>query len=513
MSLFPDGVVYEQYRITAVVAGQESPPSAVVSAPRNSVWTADGAIALSWDAVADADSYRVYKFYNGIFGWLTSTTGTSFSDRNIQPDVGRAPPEAIDPFTDGNNPTTAALYEQRLALAASDDNPQTVYMSRTGFYENFDNSIPPRDDDGVEFTIAAQQVNKIQHMVALRHLVLLTANSIWRATGSGEYEPITPGSIRVQVQSYSGADEVAPAIINDTLIYVTSKGNGVRDLYYELAEEGYTGSDLAILSKHLFEGRTIVSTGYAEAPHSVLWMVRDDGVLLGLTYLREQDVWAWHRHDTDGEFKQVCTVREDDRDAVYLVVDRDGSLFIERLECRNECLEDIEDAWFLDSALRYDGEETSTITGLWHLEGREVSVYADGSMRESAIVSGGRVTLAEPASKILIGLPYVSELETLDLTTSGEGAALQTRRKKLSRLFVRLLKTRGLKAGQNSESPLVELRERFQENYGAPITPMEGLHEINAYASWGRRGGCYFKQEHPLPATILGVTPEFEAGN
>lgn len=260
-------------------------------------------------------------------------------------------------------PASVAFHQQRLCFANTTAQPQTVWMSRTNAYVDFGKSNPIADDDAVNFTIASRQVNAIRHMLTLDKLVLLTSGGEWIVAGA-ENDTISPSSINIKQQGYRGSSTVPPQVIGNTALYLQDKGSTVRDLGYEFASDSYTGNDLTILSSHLVQGHTIEEWAYQQVPFTCLWCVRDDGVLLSMTYMREQQVIGWHRHDTDGEVESVCVISEGTEDALYIAVKRTvGGVtkrYVERMNTRY--ITDIKDAFFVDSGLSYDGRNTGATT-------------------------------------------------------------------------------------------------------------------------------------------------------
>lgn len=260
-------------------------------------------------------------------------------------------------------PSCVTYYQQRMVFANTPAQPQTVWMSRTSAFPDFATSNPTVDDDAITFTIASRQVNAIRHMISIDKLILLTSGGEWIVSGA-ETDAITPASVSTKIQGYRGSSQVPPIVIGNTALYLQDKGQTVRDLGYEFASDSYTGNDLTILASHLVQGKQIVEWSYQQVPFSCVWSIRDDGTLLGMTYMREQQVIGWHPHDTDGEFESVCTISEGTEDAVYVLVKRviDGATvrYVERFQTRY--LDDIKDAFFVDAGLTYDGRNTSATT-------------------------------------------------------------------------------------------------------------------------------------------------------
>ncbi len=289
--------------------------------------TADAPHVVTWQTVADAEKYHVYKYENGLYGWIGSTEETSFKDTNLAPALDDTPPKGRNPFRlAGHFPGVVGLHEQRCVYAASHDEPQTFWMSCSGNYQNFSVASPVKADDAVTFTIAAREVNEVRHLVSLNRLILLTSGGEWAAGGAADNEPISATSIRVVQQSVNGASHVPPVVVGNAVLFVQEKGSVVRDLGYKLEVDGYTGNDLSVLANHLFAGHAIVEWAYAQVPHSIVWCVRDDGLALALTYMREHEVWGWSRHDTEGAFESVAAVSEGAEDRVYFIVRREAPI-------------------------------------------------------------------------------------------------------------------------------------------------------------------------------------------
>jgi hypothetical protein len=224
-------------------------------------------------------------------------------------------------FSNVTYPSAVAIYQQRRLFANSTSEPEKIWTSRIGQYRNFTTSFPLQDDDAVTFQLAGKQVHPVKHLLDLERLIVFTEAGEWIVQGDQDGS-LLPTAINPRQYGYAGSGRLAPIVVVDTALYVQGRGNQVRDLRRSI-EQGFDSSDLTLFASHLVEGYTIVDWDVrSRSPHSVIWAVRDDGVLLGLTYLREQDIWGWHRHDTDGAVENVCVVPEGTEDAVYLVVKR-----------------------------------------------------------------------------------------------------------------------------------------------------------------------------------------------
>jgi hypothetical protein len=508
------------YVVTAVDAGDvESLESAPTSITTGSLSQTAG-VRLTWATVAGAVKYRVYKDPSNqtdVYGWIGDSKTTTFDDFNLAPITSDAPPEDRQPFTGAdNNPSAVTYYQQRQVFANTLNEPQVVYTTQTGNYQSLRTSSPARDDDAVTMTIVGSQVNEIRHMVSMGALLLMTSGGEWLTT-EGENGVLTPSTVGVRQQSYNGASWVPPVVINATALYVQEKGSRIRDLGYEFSSDQYTGNDLSLMSEHLFDTHQIEEMAYSAEPYSILWCVRGDGVLLGLTYQREHQVWGWHQHSTQGIFESVASITEDDRDAVYVIVKRtvNGSTvrYVERLEPRRT--DDASNAFCVDSGLTYSGAPATTISGLDHLEGESVAVLADGNEVRGLVVSGGAITLPREASVVHVGLPYTPTIELLDIEDPNP-ESIKGKEVSISRVILEVEDTRGgwvgPKQDDGSTGQMYEIKPRFEGDGYNTIALKSFKSEVTIEPQWAKGGGLRIEQRAPLPMAILSAIPMVDIG-
>lgn len=504
------------YVVTAVdLNGVESLVSASTSLTVKSLSTTAG-IRLQWEAVTGADYYRVYKDPSNntaIFGWIGDSRNVTFDDFNIAPLTSDSPPTDRQPFSDANaKPASVTYYQQRQIFANTLDQPQTVFTTQTNNFKSMRVSSPTKSDDAVTFTVSSQQVNEIRHIISIESLILLTSGGEFRMT-EGQNQVLTPSTIGVRPQSYNGSSHVPPVIIDDTAVYVQEKGTKLRDLNFN--GDKYAGNDLSIMSEHLFKGFTIVEMAYADEPYGVIWCVRNDGVLLGLTYQREHQVWAWHHHTTDGEYESIASIAEDGRDAVYVVVNRtiDGSTarYVERIEPRFD--DTAADVFAVDSGLSYNGAPVTNFAGLDHLEGKAVDVLADGVVIKNMTVVDGSVTLSRAASKVHIGLPYIPVIETLDVDAGSMVETLKAKQVSVSQVTIETLESRGGWVGgvtDDGSYDMFEIKPRYDSDGYDPMDLRSLKEEVSIDPGWPQGGKIRIEQRDPLPLTITSIIPELD---
>lgn len=509
----------QEYCITAVAADgvTESLASASTSTS-NDLSIAGNYNTITWSAVGGASRYYVYKRRGGGFGYMGQTTGLSATDDNILPDTTQSPPEDIIALNSGagDYPGASAYFEQRRWFAGTTDKPQVLFATRTGTETNLTSSLPNRDADGMEVRLYANQNNTIRHLVPLSDLIAFTAGGEFRifADGGGA---ITPASISIKPQGYSGASRVQPVVTSGSILYVQAQGARVRELGYggDSTNNGYKSTDVTLLAPHRFNGYQVTQLAYSRAPDQILWAVRDDGTLCGMTYVPDQQVYGWHFHDTAlGGFLSCCVVAEGDEDVLYVVTEREingvTSKYIERLKTRVFTAQ--EDSYYVDCGLTYNGTATTTITGLEHLEGAEVAILADGAVLNNDTVVNGEITLAVAASKVHVGLPMTSDIVTLPLSLEGAPAAGQGMVKNINKVHIRVAQASLVKAGP-SFSKLREYPARaVSDPYGSPPALRNGSLEISIDPSWNIDGAIYVRQDAPLPITVLSMALEVVTG-
>lgn len=407
----------------------------------------------------------------------------------------------------GEYPRCSGYFEQRRCFASTTLHPQHIWMTKTGTESNMTYSMPSQADDRISAQLASQENSPILHLVSLSRLIILTASSEWR-TDTMNSDAITPESISVRRQSSVGASHVQPIVINTATIYCAGRGGHLREFTYSADAGGYVTGDISLRASHLFDGKTIREMAFVKAPKPILWCVSSSGTLLGLTYVPEQQIGAWHEHRTDGAFESIAAVAEGNEDILYAVVRREigGQVvrFIERMSERDKGI-------FVDCAGTYSGALTKEVKGLTWLEGRRVSILADGAVLNQQVVTDGRITLDEGAYTVKVGLPYTSDMQTLPvaITTRAGTIAAQAIKKNVKEVSLRLYESSGVWVGPTF-SDLVEAKQRTTEPMGTAPEKVTGVLAVKPKAMWTDDGQICVRQADPLPITILGLAANID---
>lgn len=510
------GLVDHKYVVTALGAEitDEGPQSVTVTCSNN-LFALGAYNDVAWTAVAGASRYNVYKLDNGLYGFVGQTPNLTFRDDNITPDLSQTPPEGSNPFdAPGDYPAAVSYFEQRRAFAGTLNRPQNLWLTRSGTESLLTYSIPSRDDDAISFRVAAREANTIRHLAPLNDLLLLTSSAEWRVSPVNS-DALTPSTVSVRPQAYIGASNVQPVIVNTNMIYAASRGGHAREMAYSNEGGGYVTGDLCLRAPHLFDGRELTDMALAKSPLPVVWMTNSRGILLGLTYVPEQQVGAWHWHDTQGLFESVAAVAEGAEDAAYFVVQRTINgvqrRFIERMAHRVRADEPLADAYFVDCGLSYDGVPQDEFSGLDHLEGEQVSILGDGAVFPRQTVVGGKVTLSKEVAKAHIGLPYAARLRSLPAAYEAPGFG-QGVRKNVNKVHLRVAYSSAIKAGPSPDR-LTEYKQRTTEPPGTPPAPVTSIIEIVLDPTWTNHDGqVYVEQTDPLPLTVVALAAQVAVG-
>ena len=471
-----------------------------------------------------------FVFLSGGYAKITGVTNTTNATIEILTALSGASATAdwrLGAFSDTTgHPSCVTFFEQRLVFAGTTNQPQTIFFSKSGDYENMDANIggTVADDDAIIYTIASNQVNAIRFMTATRTLIIGTAGGEFTVSGGGTDSAITPTNILIKKQSNHGAANVDAISVGNATLFLQRAKRKIRELAYNFDVDGYLAPDMTILAEHVTEGG-ITQMAYQQEPNQIIYAVRGDGELIGLTYQREQQVTAWHRHVFGGVFgsgKAVCesvaVIPTDDTEyEVYVIIKRtiNGATkrYIEVLNTFDFTTTDNTTFNFLDSQLSYSGSSTTTLSGLSHLEGQTVSILADGATHPDKVVSSGAITLDRAVTKAKVGLSYSSILQTMRLDAGSQNGTSQGKTKRIYEITIRLYESVGVEVGESLTN-----MERIPFRTSADpmdqgIPPFTGDKAVEFRGNYDTDGFIFVRQTQPLPLTILSLYPELQTND
>jgi len=480
------------------------------------------------------DVGRLVRIGDG-YAKITARTDTTNATMEILEDLGSSSATtnwSLGSFSDTTgHPSCVTFFEQRLVFAGTTDQPQTVFFSKSGDYENMNENRggTVADDDAIIYTIASNQVNAIRFMTATRTLIIGTAGGEFAVSGGGTDVAITPTNILIKKQSNHGAANVDAIPAGNATLFLQRAKRKLRELAYNFDVDGYVSPDLTILAEHITEGG-LTQLSYQQEPNQIIWGVRDDGELVGLTYQREQQVVAWHRHKFGGTFgsgasatgfgvcESVATIPTDNSEyQVYVIVKRTINSVTRRYVeyINNFDFDETDDTTFnfLDSQLNYSGSSTDTITGLDHLEGQTVSILADGSTHPDKTVSSGSITLDRNVTKAKVGLGYTSLLQTMRLDAGSQDGTSQGKTKRIFDISIRLYESIGVEVGPDLSNmeriPFRSSADAMDSGLGV----FTGDKEVEFRGNYETDGFIFVRQTQPLPLTILSLYPRLQTND
>lgn len=401
----------------------------------------------------------------------------------------------------GDNPCCSTQYDQRRVFAGSVEHPLKVWFTNAGFQSLMCYHKPSLGDDRIEIEAVTTDADRIKHMIALQSLILMTGSAELRVYTQNS-DSLTPSSIAVKVQSYIGSNDVQPLVVNSTIVFAGNRGGHIYGMIYTYSADGYKSSDISIRAPHLFDEKTIVDMALSKAPTQIVWAVSSNGDLLACTFYLDQNLCAWTRIVTDGHFERCATITEGNEDRLYVVVNRDGKRYIERMS--NQIISSNPTKHrYLDCYLNnVFPQSTKSVSGLSHLEGKTVGVFVDGKPQSNKVVRNGSITLDTAGYDVTVGLPYLCKLKTLPITAQTTNQ-LQGTSKNVSEVFLRLMHDGDVYANLSSAKKLYKVKT--DDKYYQPYGDKSKLAQLTVDGAWQFDTSLVVEHRDSLPLEIQGI--------
>jgi len=415
-----------------------------------------------------------------------------------------------------NYPSVVTFFEQRLVFAASNNQPQTLWFSKNADYLNF--TTGTADNDALIYTIASNKVNAIRYLSATRILNIGTSGGEYVLTTTNG-SPVTPTSTVIRKYSNYGCIDSEVVQVADVTLFAQRGARKVREFRYvgEVDVGGYTAPDITVLAEHLTEGG-IKEFAFQQEPESIVWARRADGTLLGLTYRREEEIVAWHKHVLGGVFgtgqarvESIISLPTDSgEDELYMIVKRtingQTKQYVEVMKTF-DFGSDTTAAFFVDSGLAYSGSSTTTLSGLYHLEGASTSVLANGATHPDETVSSGGITLDFAITSGAVGLGYTSKLQTLRIEAGSADGTSQGKPKRIHDVTLRFHETVGAEVGTSAvNADRIFFRDSSMDMDTA-VPLFTGDKDIEFPGGFEEGDRIFVQQSQPLPMTVLALYP------
>lgn len=465
--------------------------------------------------VSDVGRHIRFRGSDGFWRWFKITSRSSATVVKVQvfgqslPDTKAQSIWRLGAWSDTTGwPETVGWHKNRLAFAGTVEEPQKIWESQTEDFTNFSVSHVLEASDAVSVGVLSGQVNRIQWLVDDNDLIIGTSRAV-RAVGKAtEQDPYGPENVEQNPETNFGANGVSPIKVGSVLLYFGPYGTDMREMGYDFSADGRVSQAVSEVQSHLFLPG-IVGACYQQYPDSIIWQWDRNGRGVGFTYEREQQVYGMQRHDFGGVVECMADLTGVQSDEVWMIVNRTINGVTRRyIEIMQRPFRggQIEDAWHLDCASRYEGVPANTIAGLDYLEGRDVIMFADGS-DYPATVTGGEVSLpnGRTAEKILVGLDVKARAKTLPFPINAQDGAALGRKMKVDDCKVAVIETGTLRAGSEATYLDELIYYGAGDPAGEPAPLRTGVIDRSLETRWEDGGQLTLEASGGKPCTILAL--------
>lgn len=411
-------------------------------------------------------------------------------------------------------PSCCAFFRERLVFGGG----TRVWTSKAGDFENFEDKTfgEVATDNAVTVTVVTGQgVDSVAALSSMSSLIVITGGGEVVVSEAAASEPFGPDNVRVSPQSAYGGLAVRPVKVGPASLFVQAGGRKLRELAYDFSSDAWSSPDVTMLAEHITRPG-ILCLAYQQEPYSIVWCARADGVLIGLTHDRNQEVSAWHRHAIGGggRVEALAVIPAHDRpdDELYaaIAVGADGETrrFVCALDEGLAAGGEVKDAFFLDCGKTVESSVPVTeIPGLGHLEGVAAHILADGAVRPPQTVRNGKIMLDRPARLVQVGLPYESRLETTFVEAGAQAGTAQGAKKRIVKAQLRVLESAGGEIGSPAAGRWQTIFARdARDKMDSPARLVSGdLDNTPWPGGWETGGSVGIRQNLPLPLCVLAI--------
>jgi hypothetical protein len=449
------------------------------------------------------------------FTVLSLTSSTVLKVRSGLPYTAIAPAQALGvasssfythAFSEDNGyPGAVGLHNLRIWFGGTAKEPNRIRGSVVDDFFNF--ATGEGDSDGFDLVLNSNESNLVKWIASFKQgLVVGTGGEEWTIQGGGDgSEVLKPSNVQAIRRNRAGSSNIQPVQTRDSLLWVSPTGRKVFEFAYVFTSDAYEAPDMTLRAENITESG-IIATAYQSEPDPILWAVTADGRLLGFSYQRANQITAWFQRTTSGTFESIAVVRgSGDADRVWMIVNRtvNGSTvrYIERFypTAQEYDFSTATDFCYLDCAKKITMASGTAVSGLSHLEGKAVKVWADGDTIESKTISGGAITLSAAATSLFVGLPYSSTLQAMPLEFVLRDGTAQGHKFNAQQMQTLLYKSLGGQYKSTSSGTLYGLE--YPPNTTAVFS---GRRDQHLKADWVDAISLTFVHSDPTPFNMLG---------
>jgi len=464
--------------------------------------------------VTDIAKYYVYRKDGGVFALMGTvmedgSPDYTLVDANIPEDTTIQPPIRFEEFDGaGNKPRCASFYGQRLVFAGTTNYPSRIWFSGTANFTDLVNTNAQLESESFRKDILSEQSSVITNLINFGSLFIGSRDALWSGNGYSEE------TINFVPSDFDGSSEITPIKTKFSLVYVDKNNYGLHDFVYS-QESNFNSQDLSLKVEDYFEDKEIVDLGFARSPDPTVYVVMDDGTIMVLLYIKNQELSAWTTMTTDGNFKNVASLGKNKGAHTYFLIERDGTFCVERMIRETITGAKAEDSKNMDSFVFKESETAfTTVDGLDHLNCKEVWVVYDGNSRKETVVSGS-ITLPVAANKCCVGLPYEGLIETVQVdylnAASSDIKSTQEISKRISSVWVRYKNAKAFEVSTNGRD-FRRQKLTDMQRIGLTTELDTGNVKIQTVGAISKETTISIKQVEPFPTIIQGLTYKVNIG-
>jgi len=426
-------------------------------------------------------------------------------------------------------PRVCTFFDDRLWMGGNTKAPDLITGSRSGAYEDFTQRTPTNevlDDNAIVVRLNSRRLSKVMWLEEdEKGLLIGTGSREWVLSANNPELGITARNIKARSSSARGSAFVEPIKVDKQVLYTQLARRTVREYVFVFEADGYKSPSMSLFSSHLGSVR-FAEMAFTAEPHNILWLRRDNGSVVSLTYNRDENVVGWHTHDFDGVVESISSTpsKTTNQDILWLVVNRTVNgltkRYIEKLMRFWDFDSTISTAHYVDCGLRYIGPAISTLYGLTHLEGKEVVGLVNNIPFGPVTVTGGKITLPYEGTNIVVGLDFDSYGETSNIEAGAADGTAQGKSKRPHNCVVVLWNSAYGEIGRyNEDRDEYEYREvEYKEPFdvtsatsaamAAPVLQSIITEPMDVPAGYGKRGSIAFRRTKPLPFNVIAILPQ-----
>lgn len=417
-------------------------------------------------------------------------------------------------------PRSIASHQSRLYFGGNAAQAQTIWASDVDDFDRFTEE-DIQDSDSFRLTIGSTQFDAIQWILpSSKNLLIGTVGTAWSLSSGDEANLITGLTARVYPELGIGSEHIQPIKVENVALFVALGQRRLIEFVYSFEQDGFIAADLTDLGEHVTKGG-IKHLAYQSTRDSVVWAVTGDGVLIGLSYVRQQNVVGWHRHTTEGTFESVAVISTgDEEEEIWCSVKRTvngstvryiESMYPDMWRAQEDATYPT-DLVYVDSALISESAAQTSVA-VAHLVGEDVDILEDGAtVPTQTVPASTNVTMVNAADKVIVGLPFTSTLEPMPLEVASDSGTSQGMHKRIQSVIASVFNTSTFKMGPSGSRLDIIYARDTEDPLDTPPPLLTARPKRVVPSEWSRKTVIRLVQDQPLPLTVLSLVRNYELG-